>query len=400
MRHNRIAVVVVIENIQRPGVFPSLQQLHTPCVGRIELRGVDRILDHALAAQVVAEIHGPQMRIEFRADTGIRCRIALPDHPLPKVGILLRSDKRQNLVSVRQLPASLDKSHQFLPVLGHPAHGQHGVDPLSVTLHEVSFQRLGPPSCQPLVRRVAALGRGGRRKRHDIDAELLLPDDAAHQVGDLVQLAAVVAQRIHHLCAADMKPDVAAVGDGDIFIYDTDAVARQSIDEREHRGDNVGERIGRRQPAGAVVDADDLAFECHGHALRGFVRWNLFRIVVGHHAAALDDGIEPCILRVRKLHEAVECCLPPESVGPEAFDIGFVLPVIALLQEREPPAPNYEVFQLHASVWLVQHGRNDHAAAASQQRLGQRDDEVQHHTSITFGHGAHLRDDGYLLDLK
>ena len=175
---------------------------------------------------------------------------------------------------------------------------------------------------------------------------------------------------------------------------------QQSIHEREHRGDDVGERVGGRQSVAAVVDAEDLAFERHGHALRGHVGRYLLRIVVGHHVAALHDRIQPRILRVGKLHEAVERGLPPEGVGTETFDIGFVLPVVALLQKREATSSDYEVFEFHASIGLMQYGRNDYAAAASQKLLRERYHKVKSYLTVAFGYGAHLRRDGHLFDFE
>ena len=134
--------------------------------------------------------------------------------------------------------------------------------------------------------------------------------------------------------------------------------------------------------------------------LRGLVRLHLLRIVVSHHASSFDDGVQSTILRVGKLDEAIERCFTSEGIWTEAIDIGFVLPVVALLQQRKTSAPYYDVFQLHAAVRLVQHGSDDHAAAASQQCFGKRDDEVEYDTSVTFGYGPHLRYDCHLLDLK
>ncbi len=238
-------------------------------------------------------------------------------------------------------------------------------------MDKVTFERLRPSACQPFVEAVIALGRGGRRERHGIDEKLLLPDDAAHQVGDLGQLTTVVAQRIYDIRAADRKLNAVAVGDGKVLVDNLDAVTRQRVDEREYRGDDVVQCVGGRQPVGAVINTDDLAFECHGHALRCLVGRHLLRIVVGHHAAAFHDGVEARILGIGKLHEAVERRLPREGVGPEAVDVSFVLPVVPLLQQGEPAAANHEVFQLHASVGFVQHGGNDYAAAAAEHLPGQ-----------------------------
>ena len=212
--------------------------------------------------------------------------------------------------------------------------------------------------------------RGGGREGDRIDVELLLLDDPAHQAGDLLQLAAVVAQRIHHPGVAHKEADVVAILHRDILVYDADAVARHRIDKRidkgEHRRDEVGQRIRGRQPVGAVIHGLHLPRERDEHLLRGLVRRNLLRVVVSDRAAALDQRIEPRILRVGKLHEALEGRLPPQRIGPEAPDIGLVLPVVALLQQREATPADHQILQRNGSVGLVQQRRDDHAAAAAQ----------------------------------
>jgi len=88
MGHDRVAVVVVVQNIECFGVFAFLQQLHAAGIGRVQLRGVNRILYHPLAAQIVTEIHGSQLRVDHRTDIGILFREPQPDGLLPPVGIL------------------------------------------------------------------------------------------------------------------------------------------------------------------------------------------------------------------------------------------------------------------------------------------------------------------------
>ena len=106
------------------------------------------------------------------------------------------------------------------------------------------------------------------------------------------------------------------------------------------------------------------------------------------------------VLRIGKLHEAVEGRLAPHGIGAEAFDIGFVLPVVALLQQREASAADHQIFERHGFVGLVQNGCNDDAAALAQQLPGQRHDEIQHDAPVAFGNRPHLRHDRHLLDLK
>ena len=235
MRHHRIAVIVVVENIERPGILTPLQQLHTPGIGRIELRGVDRILDHPLAAEVVAEVHGAELRVDHLLQIGIFPGETLAQQPFPPVRIPLRGEELQYRLAVRQRRVRADAVHQLGPRLGDPPHRQQRVDAPAVVTHQVAFQRLGTPPREALVEGVAPLRRGGGREDDRIDVELLLLDNPAHQAGDLLQLTAIVAQRIHHPGVAHKEADVVAILHRDVLVYDTDAVARQRIDKGEHR---------------------------------------------------------------------------------------------------------------------------------------------------------------------
>lgn len=53
MGHDGITVVVVVQNIECFGVFAFLQQLHAAGIGRIQLRGVYRVLDHPFTTQIM-----------------------------------------------------------------------------------------------------------------------------------------------------------------------------------------------------------------------------------------------------------------------------------------------------------------------------------------------------------
>ena len=123
-------------------------------------------------------------------------------------------------------------------------------------------------------------------------------------------------------------------------------------------------------------------------------------IVIRDGAPAFDQRVEPDVFGIGKLHEAVEGRLAPHGIGAEAFDIGFVLPVVALLQQREASAADHQIFERHGFVGLVQNGCNDDAAALAQQLPGQRHDEIQHDAPVAFGNRPHLRHDRHLLDLK
>ena len=266
--------------------------------------------------------------------------------------------------------------------------------------HQVAFQRLGTPPREALVEGVTTLRRGGGREGDRIDVELLLLDDPAHQARDLLQLAVVVAQRIHDAGVAHKETDVVAVADRDVLVDHADAVARQRIDKGEHRRDQVSQRVRGRQPVGAVVHGLHLPRERDEHLLRGLVRRYLLRVVVSDRAAALDQRIEPGILRIGKLHEALEGRLPPQRIRPEAPHIGLILPIVALLQEQEAAPADHKILQRNGSVGLVQQRCDDHTAAAAQQLLRKRNHKVEVHPSVAFGNRADLRHDRHLLDLQ
>ena len=123
-------------------------------------------------------------------------------------------------------------------------------------------------------------------------------------------------------------------------------------------------------------------------------------IVIRDGAPAFDQRVEPDVFGIGKLHEAVEGRLAPHGIGAEAFDIGFVLPVVALLQQREPSAADHQIFERHGFVGFVKYRCDYDAAALAQQLLGQRHDEIQHDAPVAFGNRPHLRHDRHLLDLK
>ena len=257
-----------------------MQQLHTTGIGGIQLRGVNRILYHPFAPQVVAEIHGPQLWIDHRTDIGILFRKLLPDGLLPPVGILFLDDQLQNSVTVSDLPVCSDAVCQPLPVFGHPPHGEHRVDASAVSADEVAFERRGPSLRKTFVEGIGSLRRRCRRQRDGIDPKFLLFDDLPHQAGDLVQLPSIIAQRIDHTGIAHEELNEVAILDRYELVDNFDAVTRQGIDEGEHRGYDVAQRIGWRQTIGAVVHGQDLSLKRYEHLLRGLIGLHLLRVIV------------------------------------------------------------------------------------------------------------------------
>ena len=163
---------------------------------------------------------------------------------------------------------------------------------------------------------------------------------------------------------------------------------------------DVAQRIGRRQTVGAVVHGQHLPLKRYEHLLRGLVGFHCLGIVIRDGAPAFDQRVEPDVFGIGKLHEAVEGRLAPHGIGSEALDIGFVLPVVALLQQREASAADHQIFERHGFVGLVKYRCDYDAAALAQQLPGQRHDEIQHDAPVAFGNRPHLRHDRHLLDLK
>ena len=250
---------------------------------------MDRILDHSFAAQAVAEIHGPQLRVDHRTDIGILFRKPLPDGLLPPVGILFCDDQLQNSVTAYDLPVCSDARRQFRPVFGHPPHGEHRVNASAVSTDEVAFERRGPSLRKTFVESVGSLRRRCCRQRDGIDVKLLLFDDLPHQAGDLVQLPPVVAQRIDHTGIAHEELNVIAILDGHELVDDLDAIPRHGIYEGEHRRYDVAQRIRRRQAVGAVVYGQGLSLEGNKHLFRGLVGFHCLGIVIRNGTPSFDQ---------------------------------------------------------------------------------------------------------------
>ena len=242
---------------------------------------------------------------------------------------------------------------------------------------------------EPVVEAVIALRRRCCRQRDGIDVKLLLLDDPPHQGGDLVQLPSIVAQRIDHAGIAHEELNVVTILYGHELVDDLDAVTRHSIDKGEHRGYDIAQCIRRRQAVGAVVHGQDLPLKRYHHLLRGLIGLNRLGIVIRDGAPPFDQRIEPGVFRIGKLHETVEGRLTPHGVGAESFDVGLVLPVVTLLQEREASAADHQIFELHAPVGSVEYRCDYDATATAQQLFRKRYDEIQYDTTIAFGNRPH-----------
>ena len=251
------------------------------------------------------------------------------------------------------------------------------------------FKGLSPSPRKPFVESVGSLRRRCRRQRDGIDVKFLLFDDPPHQTGDLVQLPSVVAQRIDYAGIAHEKLNVIAIFDGHELVDDLDTVTRHSIDKGEHRGYDIAQCIRRRQTVGAVVHGQDLPLKRYQHLLRGLIGLNRLGIVIRDGAPPFDQRIEPGVFRIGKLHETVEGRLTPHGVGAESFDVGLVLPVVTLLQQREASAADHQILERYGFVGFVKYRCDYDAAALAQQLFRKRHDEIQYDTTIAFGNRPH-----------
>ena len=387
-----------MKDVERLCVFAFFEQLPAPQVGRIQFGRVDRVFDHTHAAQVAAEFHGPQRGIVLRTDAGIFGRVAAANLLLAPVGISDAADDAENLVAVREAAVTGDAGCQLRPQLARAAYRKQAVRTPAEASREVAAQRLGTRLRKALVERTAAFGRGRSRKDDAVDMELPLRDDTFHECGDACQLPCVVAQRIHEPCVARKEAQAVTVVDGHVFVDDADTVPGQGIQKRQQRRYGIGQRIGRRQRIGAVVEPLDAAPQRDEHLAGGLLRRYFLRIIVADRSSVLDKRIEPCILRIGIFHEPLESPLGLYAVGAEASQVGSILPVVALLHAVEQRTAYDDVVERDLFVLPVQEGRDDHAAAAPQQLFGQLHVEVERHTPPAFGDRTDTGHNDDLLD--
>ena len=123
----RIAIPVVMKDVERLCVFAFFEQLPAPQVGRIQFGRVDRVFDHTHAAQMAAEFYGPQRGIVLRTNTGIFGRIAAANLLLAPVGISDAADDAENLVAVREAVVTGDAGRQLRPQLARTAYRKQAV---------------------------------------------------------------------------------------------------------------------------------------------------------------------------------------------------------------------------------------------------------------------------------
>ena len=202
-------------------------------------------------------------------------------------------------------------------------------------------------------------------------------------------MPSVVAQRIDHTGIAHEELNVVTILYGHEFVDDLDTVTRQGIDEGEHRGYDVAQRIRRRQAVGAVVHGQNLPLKRYLHLLRGLIGLNRLGIVIRDGASSFNQRVESGVFRIGKLHETVEGRLTPHGIGTESFDVGLVLPVVTLLQQREAAAADHQIFERYGFVGFVKYRCDYDAAALAQQLFRKRHDEIQYDTPVAFRNRPH-----------
>ena len=110
--------------------------LHPAHVGRIEYGQHDGILDHIDAAEVVAEVHGPQLGIEDLLHEGVVSGELLADLLLRHVEVPAPVDHVRNLFPVGHVAVVSDQALEQRPVLADGAGSDQRIDLVAELAHQ------------------------------------------------------------------------------------------------------------------------------------------------------------------------------------------------------------------------------------------------------------------------
>ena len=272
-------------------VVHVLEGHHSAGVGAVHHRGVDRVLDHALAVEVEVELHGPELRI----DGILHVRIPRVLLELVLAGVeLVLADVAEVLLLllVGQEGVPADVLVEVLPVLrdapgaesdlglGAPVTSHDGLGHLVIDHHreslltleavgivlyvpcKVSCHGLGPAAGEPLVQGVAAFRRGCGVDADRVEVEHFVVHQRGEVLLDPGDLAAVLAQLGLDVGLGYLEVDpVGHVGLGAALDYLGQVLDDALVGERGGGADIVGQRLHRREGVDLLVGLVDLAGE-------------------------------------------------------------------------------------------------------------------------------------------
>lgn len=422
-QHDRkVLALVVVQGAQRPDIIPVAELLHPAHVGRVEHGQYDGIFDHIDAAQVVAEVYGPQLGIEDLLHESVILGELLPDLRFRHVEVLALVDHGRNLLPVGYVAVMADQTLEQRPVLADGAGADERIDLPAELAHQALLDRPGALSRDAAVGGHRAVGRGRRGDRNGIDEEFVLVDKRVHQAFDLCELHLVLAHRVDDRGAADGEGDVVTVAYLDILVYDFEHVPGLVIQKRQHGCHGVGQRIAVREVVAAAVDGIDAAAEKEVQALRILRRPIGLGVIVAYLALADQYGVEPRITQVgerdRLFVGGLQFVGPALLAAGDVAVVGFVvlrgqaggrgelrrvventvqvlvhLPVLTLLDVGKKLTPDRERLQcLFRPVVLYDRGERQPPRAALESS-GYAYDEVDRNLPVALGHGFRLGDD-------
>ena len=160
-QHDRkVLALVVVQGAQRPDIIPVAELLHPAHVGRVEYGQHDGILDHIDAAEVVAEVHGPQLGIEDLLHEGVVSGELLADLLLRHVEVSAPVDHVRNLFPVGHVAVVSDQALEQRPVLADGAGSDQRIDLVAELAHQALLDRAGTLAGNTVVGRHRTVGRG------------------------------------------------------------------------------------------------------------------------------------------------------------------------------------------------------------------------------------------------
>ena len=283
--------MVRCEHRDRGVVVHVLECHHSSGVGAVDHRGVDRVLDHALAVEVEVELHGPEPWVDgllhvrvprVFLELVLACvELLLADVAEVLVLLLVGQEGVPAYVLVEVLPVLRDApcaecdlrlrapvaSYDGLRhlVVDHHRESLLALEAVGIVLYvpgEVSRHGLGPAARQLLVQGVAALRRGRGVDADRVEVEHLVVHQRGEVLLDPGDLAGVLAQLGLDVGLGHLEVDPVGHVRLGAALDDLGQVLDDAlVGERRGRTDVVGQRLHRREGVDLLVGLVDLARE-------------------------------------------------------------------------------------------------------------------------------------------